>query len=143
MRVVVLRHHNQSAGLFIQTMYNPRPQRASHPRQTSQMMQQGIHQRSAIARIVGRSRPGVNHHSGRLVDHREIVIFINNVERNILGDGLDRSPLRFAQHADPLPATQLQRGLRWKIVDEHFAFGDHLLHTGATHGFKACREELI
>jgi len=75
-------------------------------------MKQRIHQRPAIARIVGSSGSRMNHHPCRLVDHREIVVLINNVERNSFGDSLKRRPLRFTQHADALPAAQLQRCLR-------------------------------
>jgi hypothetical protein len=50
-------------------------------------MQQGVHQRSAVARIVGRSCARVHHHACRLVDDRQIVVLINDVERNLFRDG--------------------------------------------------------
>src|SRR5258708_7117838 len=60
-----------------------------------------------------------------------------------LGNSLERRPLRLTQHADALPAAQLQRSLCWSGVYQHLAFGDHLLHPRPAHGFKASGEELI
>ncbi len=124
-------------------MHNPRPQLAAHSRQTPEMMQQRIHQRAAIARIIGRTCASVNHHSRRLVDYGQIVIFINDVERNLLGNSLERRALRLAQHADPLPAAQLQRGFCWRIVYQYLPFGNHFLNAGAADGIEARGEELI
>ncbi len=64
----------------------PGTQLASDLRKGCETMQKGIDQRAAIAIVVGRSRAGVNHHAGRLVDHGEVVIFVDDIERNILGD---------------------------------------------------------
>ena len=143
MCLVVFGHDNKTAGFFIQPMDNPRPQFAAHARQTLQMMQQRIHQSSSIARILCRSRARVHHHSGWLVDHGEIVVLINNVERNFFGDGLQWSPPGLAQHADTLPAPQLQRSLGWSIVHQHFAFSDHLLYPRSADRVKARGEELV
>src|SRR5580698_4079115 len=112
-------------------------------REASHVMQQSIHQCAAIARIVARSRASMHHHSRRLVDHGEIVVFINNIERNLLSNSLKGRPLRLAQHADTFPAAQLQRSLRREVVHQHLASGNHLLHASAADGFKARGEKLI
>ena len=71
-------------------------------------MQQRIDQRAAIAFVVGGARAGVNHHSRGLVDHGEIVVFVDDVERNVFRDGAQRRRLRVAENRDLLAATQLQ-----------------------------------
>src|SRR5208282_5120089 len=51
MRFVVLRDHHQAAGGAIEAMDNPGPQLAADRGEGSEMMQQGIDQGSAIARV--------------------------------------------------------------------------------------------
>ena len=80
MGAIVLGDDDQAAGLFIEPMHNARPQIASRRRQRLKVMQQGIHQCPLVASIVGRACAGMHHHSGRLVDHREVGIFKDNVK---------------------------------------------------------------
>ena len=51
------------------------------------MVEQGIDQRTAIALIFGGAGAGVDHHPGRFVDDGEIVVFVEDVDRNFFGDG--------------------------------------------------------
>ena len=67
-------------------MHDARPQLASNLRKGGEAMEQRVDQRAAIALVVGRARAGVDHHSRRFVNHSEIVIFVNDVERNIFGN---------------------------------------------------------
>ena len=116
---------------------------AAHTGQACKMMQQGIHQSSAIVIALGGARAGVDHHSRGLVDHGEIVVFIDNVEGNVFGDGLQRRALGLAKDGDRFVAMELEGGLGWCIVHQDFAFGDHFLHASAADGFKPHGHELI
>ena len=58
------------------------------------MMQQRVHQRAAVARVIGRAGAGMHHHAGRLVHDSDVVVFINNVERDCLWNGTQRDAAR-------------------------------------------------
>jgi len=69
-------------------------------------MQQGIDQGAAIAGIVGGSRARMHHHARGLVDDGEVVVFIDDVERNFFGNSAQRSGVRRAGDvicSSPLP----------------------------------------
>ena len=107
------------------------PQVAADRGELREMMQQGIDQRSAIARVVGRSRAGMHHHACGLVDDGEVVVFVNDVERNFFRHGAQRLSVRWPGDRNLLIAFQSQRGFRGGIVHQHFAFRDELLHARA------------
>ena len=72
------------------------------------MMQQSIHQGATITGIVGGSGSGVYHHSCRLVNDGEIVVFINNVKRDIFRDSFERRSLSIAQDCHRFTPAQLE-----------------------------------
>ena len=101
------------------------------PRETAEMMQQGVDERA-----FGDSRAGVNRHPGGLVDRRQIVVLVKNFERDIFGEspqglggrGLDvdaiawlraaataarrtRSPARARPESIPASRTRLVSGM--------------------------------
>ncbi len=90
------------------------PGRSSPPyiRQLAEAMQQSIDQRAAIALVLRRSGTGVDHHSRGLVHHCQVIVFVNDIERNVFGDRAQRWRLRIAENRDLLAATQLERCLR-------------------------------
>ena len=67
---------------------------------------------------------GMDHHARGLVDHRQVVVFIDHVERNVLGHGFERSGMRFAGDGDALAAAQLERGFGRLAVDQYVALVD-------------------
>ncbi len=87
---VVLGDDNQAAGFLVQTVHDAGTHLAAYFRELAESMQQRIDQRAAIALVVGGARAGVDHHSRRLVDDREVGVFIDDVERNVLRDGAQR-----------------------------------------------------
>ena len=120
------------------------PGRISPPtrRQGREMMQERVHQRAAIALVLGGSGARMHHHSGSLVDDGQIVVFVDDVERNLFGHGAQRRTLGRAEHGDALAAPQLQRSLRRCIIHQNFLFGDQLLHPRAAY-VEMRRQELI
>ena len=105
-------------------MYDPRPQFPSDRRQRAKMMQQGIDQRAAIPRIFSSTRAGMDHHSRRLVDHRQIVIFVDNIQRNLFCNRPKRSPRDLVQNFNLLAAAQLKRRLLLVPVHQDFVLRD-------------------
>src|SRR6202020_661968 len=61
----------------------------------------------------------------------------------LLGNSLQRFPMRLAQHADTLPPAQLQRRLRRSIIYQSQPARNHLLHPRPAHGVKSRRQKLV
>ena len=78
MRLVMLGHNHQPTRSAVQTMHDPRTCDAADARETLNMMQQGIHQRSG-----GMPRGWMNHHARRLVDDHQVGVFKDDVEGKI------------------------------------------------------------
>ena len=89
-------------------MDNARTQFASDGGERSKVMQEGIDQGAAIAGIVGGSRARMHHHARGLVDDGEVVVFIDDVERNFFGNSAQRSGVRRAGDRDLLIATAFE-----------------------------------
>ena len=94
------RHHHQSGGVFIQTVHNAGTR---HVGDFRVMMQQRIEHRAV--RVTGAR---VHHQIARLVDHQDVAVFIDDIQRDILrlptrlffnlcidGDGLSAQHLLF------------------------------------------------
>src|SRR5271166_538420 len=133
MSFVVLCDHYEAAGFFVEAMHDARARVATDRGQRGEMMQQGIDQRATIALVVGGSGSGVDHHAGRLVDNGEIVVFVEDVEGDFLGDGSERSTLSGAEDRDALAAAQLEGRLGGCVVQQYLFLGDKFLHPSAAH----------
>ena len=105
---IVFGHDDEPAGVLVEPVHNAGPQVSAGGRKSLKAVQQRVHQRSAAARIVGCARAGVHHHSGRLVDHRQVLVLINHGQGNIFGDRFERCRARLAGDDDGLAAAQLQ-----------------------------------
>ena len=78
---VMLGHHQQPGGVLVDPVDDPGPLFAADPRQAvAAMMQQRIDQRAAP-----RPRGRMHHHARSLVEDDQIGIFIDHVQRDILG----------------------------------------------------------
>ena len=107
-RAVVLGHHDQPAGLFIEPMHDAGAQVAAGRRKRLEAIEQRVDQRSAVARVFILPRPGMNHHPGRLVDHRQVGVLERHIQRNVFRRGLERRRMRLAgnrQSARPRAAS--------------------------------------
>src|SRR5438445_6128928 len=62
--VIVLRDHDDAAGLFVEAMDDAGTQVSSHLGERLEMVQQSVDERSAIAVVVGGARSGGYRHSG-------------------------------------------------------------------------------
>ena len=77
---IILRHHQTSAGILVQSMHNTRPCHAADAAELAgAMMEQGVHQCPTC--VTG----GRMHHDPHgFVDHQQTIIFIQNVQGDIL-----------------------------------------------------------
>ena len=106
-------------------------------------MEQCIHQRAAIPLVFRGARACMHHHPGGLIDNGEIVVFVDDVERDLFGDGAQRRTLSLAEYANVLAAAQLQRSLRGSIIHQHLLLGDELLHPRPAHMVEPSDQELV
>src|ERR1700730_7267632 len=94
-------------------------------------MKEGADQVSAVARVLGRSCSRMYHHACRLVDDRQVVVFVDDIERYFFWNGSKRRSVRRPANRDLLVALQSQRCLSGSLVDQHLTFLDELLHACA------------
>jgi hypothetical protein len=103
-------------------------------------MKQGIHESAAIALVFRGTGPGVNHHAGGLVDDSEVGVFVEDVERDIFGDGSQWRPSCLGYDGYALPTSKFQGGSGRSLIHEHFLLGDELLDARAAHIQTECQE---
>src|SRR3954468_24841682 len=78
MRKVILCNDDKPAGFFIEAVDNSRPRFAAQGRQSSEVMEQCIHQRATVAQVLGCSGSGMNHHPRRFIDDGQVIILVKN-----------------------------------------------------------------
>ncbi len=78
MRCVVARDHNNAAGFAVETMDDAGPVIAADIRELAEAMQKRVHQRSRVL-----SRAGVHRHPCGFIHRDQIVIDIEDVERQV------------------------------------------------------------
>ena len=123
---VVARHNDQPARLFIQPMHNPRPLIAAYRRERPIAMQQRVHQRTAFA--IHRTGSRMHRHPCGFVDDRQLLVLINDVERNIFSKGLQWRRRWIAEHFDRLAALQSIRRPRRRAPDADLPLFQQQLH---------------
>src|SRR5438094_83233 len=84
---------------------------------------------AAVAGVIGRARAGVDHHARGLVDYREIVVFVDNFQRNFFRYRAQRTGLRLAEKGDAFAATQTQGRLGFQIIYQDLPFRNQLLNS--------------
>jgi UTP--glucose-1-phosphate uridylyltransferase len=138
---IVLRDHQHAAGQAVQPVNDAGTQQARRLRQSSKVIQQSVHERAA--RHPG---AGVDGHAGRLVNHREILVLVEDLKRDLFRESTGQGRLRLCGlgcHLDLLAASQPQRRFGHRFSDAHPALLDPLLQPGAAGFGQLAREELI
>src|SRR5438128_5998018 len=124
-------------------MNNARAEFASDGGELAKMMQQRVDQRAAIAGVIGRARAGVDHHARGLVDYREIVVFVDNFQRNFFRYRAQRTGLRLAEKGDAFAATQTQGRLGFQIIYQDLLFRHQLLNSCTDDVWEMGDKELV
>ena len=81
--------------------------------------------------VVERAGAGVHHHARSLVDDREVVVLVDDVEREVFGFGAKGGGLGIAFDVDLLAAAKLVARLGDGAVDGDLAVVDEQLHAAA------------
>src|SRR5438552_15709778 len=124
-------------------MNNARAEFASDGGELAKMMQQRVDQRAAVAGVIGRARAGVDHHARGLVDYREIVVFVDNFQRNFFRYRAQRTGLRLAEKGDAFAATQTQGRLGFQIIYQDLPFRNQFLNACTADVWEMRDKELV
>src|SRR5438876_2562309 len=124
-------------------MNNARAEFASDGGELAKMMQQRVYQRAAIAGVIGRARAGVDHHARGLVDYREIVVFVDNFQRNFFRYRAQRTGLRLTENGDAFAAPQTHGRLGFQIIYQDLLFRNQLLNADAADVWEMGDKELV
>jgi len=96
-------------------------------------MEERVDERAAVARVYipspgrYRTRPGVDHHAGGFVDDGEVFVFVDDIERDVLGEGVERRRLWRAFDLDGLASVELLLRLGGVASDANlFVFNEEL-----------------
>ena len=118
MRFVRARNYQRARCAFIETMHDSRPLRPADRGESAEAIEQRADERAR-----GFARAWMNGDARGLVDHGEIVVFVENIERHCFGDDVGAFGLRDFDF-DLFAGLDAMRGLGDYAVDADAAFGD-------------------
>jgi hypothetical protein len=104
---------------------------AADVREMVEVVEKCVDEGAPVAGVVGGAGAGVDHHAGGFVDDGEISVFVEDVEGNVFGYGVERCGLRGAFDLDGFAAAKLLLWLGWMAVDAYLAGFDEELDAGA------------
>jgi hypothetical protein len=79
----------------------------------------------------GGAGSGVDHHAGGFVDDGEVLVFVEDLEGDVFGDGVERGGLRGTFDLDGFAAVEFLFGLGGVAVDADLVGFDEKLDAGA------------
>src|SRR5579859_4743729 len=129
---IIFRDDEKSAGFLVEPMNDAGTELAANTGELPESMNEGIDQRPAISVVVRCAGAGVHHHARRFVDDREVVVLVNDVERDIFSHGFERGAFSGAEDRNGFVAAKFKRGLARHSIDQHLLLGDQFLDTRAT-----------
>ncbi len=136
MRCVILRHDEASARVLVQPMNDSRPLHAPDAtKTTAAMVEQGVDNR---ARLISCCR--VNDNTWRFIQHQQVVVLMQHIERNLLWLRLGWLRLR-KMNCDNFAATRRVRGLYCVSVDCDVPLLDEPLNGPTGNGGETLAEE--
>jgi hypothetical protein len=127
--VIVFRDDEQTAGVAIEAVNDPGPKLATNSRQVRHPVKQGVDEG-----VIAVTRRRVNHHPSRLVHDDEVGVFVENVERHVPADQLERFGFGYVE-LDAISLTNAMRCSRDHLaVDSGVPFRKCPLHARAADG---------
>jgi hypothetical protein len=85
----------------------------------------------------------MDHHAGGFIDDGEVLVFVEDFERDVFGDGVERGGLRSAFDLDGFAAVEFLFGLGGVAVDADLTGFDEELDTGAADVGEGLGEVLV
>ena len=122
MRLVVLRDDEEPRGPRVEPVHDAGAEHAAYSGEIPAMGHEGVNESARL--VAGR---GMDDHPRRLVHDEEMLVLVGDIERNVLGNDLER-PGRAEGQRDPLPLPHLPgRFDRRLAVDQHIPRADRFL----------------
>jgi len=122
---VVLGNDEGAAGFLVETMHDAGPFLSADPGKILAMREERVHKGSLLM-----AGAGMNDEPGRLVEHEEIVVLEQNVERYRLGLGVALFNLRLAHFDNVAGPNRVAWSRRLSVQSDEF-FPDQRLEPGA------------
>jgi len=91
---VVFGDEDEAAGELVEAVDDAGAEVAADVGEVGEVEEERVDEGTAVAGVVGGSGSGVNHHAGGFVDDGEVLVFVEDVEGNVLGDGVEWRGLR-------------------------------------------------
>ena len=140
---VVLGDEDDAAGLLVEAVDDAGAEVAADVGEIGEVEEEGVDEGAAVAGVVGGAGAGVDHHAGGFVDDGEVLVFVEDVEGDVLGDGVERGRVGGAFDLDGLAAVEFLLGLGGVAVDADLAGFDEELDAGAADVGDGLREILV
>ncbi len=111
MGAVVFGDEDDAAGLLVEAVDDAGAEVAADAGELVEVVEEGVDEGAVVAGVVGGAGAGVDHHAGGLVDDGEVLVFVEDVEGDVLGEGVEGRRVRSAFDLDGLAAVELLFGL--------------------------------
>ena len=120
-------HHDAAGGVLIEPVHDAGPQLTANARQVGAVMQQPIHQGAVFV-----ARGWMHREAGGLVDHDQVLVFVEHIELHRLGLQVGQRFRRRHPQLHRVVLTQRRLGLAGNAIDAHVAGVDEFLDASAT-----------
>jgi hypothetical protein len=131
MGAVVFGYEDEAAGELVEAMDDAGAKIAADVREFGEVEEECVDEGAAVAGVVGGAGSGVDHHSSGLVDDGEVLVFVEDVEGDVLGDGVEGRGLGRAFDLDGFATVEFLFGLGRIAIDADLACFDEELDAGS------------
>jgi hypothetical protein len=140
---VVFGDEDEAAGLLVESMDDAGAEIAAGGREFGEVEEQRVDEGAAVSFVVGATGAGVDHHAGRFIYDGEVLVFVEDVQRDVFGCGVERRGVRAAFDLDRFAAMKLLFGLGGVAVDANLIGLDKELNADARDVWKGLSEVLV
>jgi hypothetical protein len=89
MGTVVFGDEDEAAGLFVEAVYDAGAKVATGGGEFVEVKEERVDEGAPVAFVVGNAGSGVDHHPGGFVDDGQVLVFVDDMERDVFGDGVE------------------------------------------------------
>ena len=119
----VFGNHQKPAGVLVYAVHKHSHALVLNVRTKVQIVCKGVYKGAVVIPV-----PRVNYHSGRLVHHQDIVVFVGDVKRDILRDNLRAAAFVGHHKLHDVAWPDNVICLHGLVIDQHIAKFDGLLN---------------
>jgi hypothetical protein len=128
---VVFGDEDDTAGLLVEAVDDAGAEVSADAGELVEVVEESVDEGAVVAGVVGDAGAGVDHHACGLVDDGEVLVFVEDLEGDVLGEGVEGWRVRGTFDFDGLAAVELLFGLGGRAGDADLAVLDEELDTGA------------